>query len=71
MHLNAVTVPVITSIGVECTFWPEDDGWKGCCTGLGITVPGGNFNEAKKNMANALQAYISSVLRDRGAKIAA
>ena len=71
MQLNAVTVPVITSSAIECTFWPEDDGWKGCCAGLGITVPGGNFEEAKKNMANALQTYISSVLRDRGAKIAA
>ncbi|GAC1438154.1 MAG: hypothetical protein NVS1B11_35750 [Terriglobales bacterium] len=71
MQLNAVTVPVITSIGVECTFWPEDHGWKGCCTELGVTVPGGNFEETKKNMEEALREDISSVLRDRGAKTAA
>ncbi|GAC1439298.1 MAG: hypothetical protein NVS9B5_34810 [Terriglobales bacterium] len=71
MQPNAVTVPVIASTAVECTFWPEDDGWKGSCTELGITVPGGNFEVAKKNMANALRTYISSVLRGRGAKIAA
>jgi hypothetical protein len=29
------------------------------------------FEEAKKNMEKALQEYISSLLRDRGAKIAA
>jgi predicted RNase H-like HicB family nuclease len=71
MEPNAVTLPVITPVPIECTFWPEDDGWKGACVELGVAVPGGNFEEAKKNMEKALQEYISAVLRDRGAKIAA
>ena len=71
MQPHAVTVPVITSVPIECTFWPEDDGWKGSCVELAVSVPGGNFEEAKKNMEKTLQEYISSLLRDRGAKIAA
>jgi predicted RNase H-like HicB family nuclease len=71
MQTHAVTVPVITPVPIECTFWPEDDGWKGACMELGVAVPGGNFEEAKKNVEKALQEYISAVLRDRGAKIAA
>jgi hypothetical protein len=70
MQPHAVTLPVISPSSHRMTFWPEDDGWKGACVELGVAVPGGNF-EDKKNMEKALQEYISSVLRDRGAKIAA
>jgi hypothetical protein len=71
MQPHAVTLPVITPVPIECTFWPEDDGWKGACVELGIAVPGGNFEEAKKHMEMALQDYLCSILRERGAKIAA
>ena len=71
MQPHAVTVPVIIPVPVECTFWPEDDGWKGACVELGVAVPGGNFKEAKRNMEMALREYLSSILRERGAKIAA
>src|SRR5712692_6673929 len=55
----------------ECKFWPEDDGWKGVCAELSISVHGDNFEHAKKNMKAALQAFIGSMLRERGARIAA
>jgi hypothetical protein len=71
MQPHAVTLPVITPVPIECTFWPEDDGWKGACVELVIAVPGGNFEEAKKHMEMALQDYLCSILRERGAKIAA
>ena len=71
MQPHAVTVPVITPVHIECKFWIEDDGWKGVCAELSISVHGGNFEEAKKNMEVALQACIVSLLRDRGAIIAA
>jgi predicted RNase H-like HicB family nuclease len=45
--------------------WPEEDGWKGACAELGLTVNGGDFEEAKQNMEMALQAHIGSVRRER------
>ena len=62
---HAVEVPVIASVPIECLFWTEDDGWKGACAELSVTVRGGNFEEAKKNMEAALQTCIEAVLRDR------
>ena len=71
MQPQAVTVPVSASAHIECKFWTEDDGWKGVCAELSISVHGGSFEEAKKRVEADLQAYVSSVLRDRGAIIAA
>ena len=62
---HAVEVPVIASVPIECLFWTEDDGWKGACAELSVTVRGSNFEEAKKNMEAALRTYIEAVLRDR------
>jgi len=66
---NAVKLAVTASVPMECEFWMEDDGWKGACVELSVTVHGSNFEEAKKNMATALQTAVASLLRDR--KIAA
>ena len=71
MKPHAVSLPVITAVPIECEFWPEDDGWKGTCKDLGVSVHGDNFEQAKKNMEEALKEYISTVLRERGARIAA
>ncbi len=62
---HAVKVPVTASVPVDCMFWPEDDGWSGICAELSLTVRGGNFEEAKKNMEAALQNYISSLVQER------
>jgi hypothetical protein len=62
---NAVKLEVTASIPAECEFWTEDDGWRGVCVGLSITVQGSNFEEGKKNMEAALQTTIQSVLPDR------
>ena len=71
MEPHAVNVPVIVPMHIECQFWTENDGWKGVCAELSISVRGGNFEEAKKHMEASLQVFISSLLRDRGAIIAA
>jgi len=60
---HAVKVPVIASVPVECVFWIEDDGWKGSCAELSLTVRGNSFEDAKKNMEVALQTRIEAVLR--------
>ena len=58
MQPNAVKLPVIASVPLDCTFWPEDDGWTGECTEFSVRVRGGNFEEAKKHMEADLQTYI-------------
>jgi hypothetical protein len=47
---------------MECEFSTGDDGGKGSCVDLSLTVRGGNFEEAKKNMEVALQTVIASLL---------
>jgi predicted RNase H-like HicB family nuclease len=62
---NAVKLAVTASVPMECEFWAEDDGWKGACVELCVTVHGSDFEEAKKNMEDALQAAVGSVFAIR------
>jgi predicted RNase H-like HicB family nuclease len=62
---NGVKLAVSASVPMECEFWTEDDGWKGACVELSVTVRGSNFEEAKKNMEAALQTAVEAALRDR------
>ncbi len=62
---NAVKLAVAATVLMECEFSTEDDGWKGSCAQLSVTVRGSNFEEAKKHMEAALQTAIESLLRDR------
>ena len=55
MPPHAVKMPVATSVSVECIFWPEQNGWKGACAELSISVSGTSFEDCKKNMETALQ----------------
>jgi predicted RNase H-like HicB family nuclease len=71
MPPDAVKVPVAASVPFECEFWPEDDGWTGRCPKLTVAVRGNNFEEAKKNMEEALQSRIESILRSRSGDAAA
>ena len=64
MKSEAVSLPVIAGIPVDCSFWLEDDGWSGVCERLSVIVRGGSFEEAKKNMEAALQEHIERVLRE-------
>jgi hypothetical protein len=43
MTARAVKLIVIASIPKDCSFWLEDDGWKGVCEELSLTVRGSSF----------------------------
>lgn len=48
MASEVVTMEVLASVPMKCDFSPEDDGWKGLCRSLSITVRGTSFEDAKK-----------------------
>ena len=62
MTSQVVTLEVIASIPIDCDFWAVDDGWKGLCKSLSLTVRGSSFEDAKKNMAGELQVHIERIL---------
>ena len=64
MKSEAVSLPVMACVPLDCSFWLEDDGWSGVCERLSVIVRGGSFEEAKKNMEAALQEHIERVLRE-------
>ena len=70
MTSQVVNLQVTASIPIDCDFWPEDDGWKGLCKSLSVTVQGSSFEDAKKNMATELQAQIEKLLREHPKKSA-
>ena len=64
MTSQMVNLQVTASIPIDCDFWPEDDGWKGLCKSLAVTVRGSSFENAKKNMASELQVHVEKILRE-------
>jgi hypothetical protein len=64
MTSEIVTLEVMANIPISCDFWSQDDGWQGLCKSLSLTVRGSSFEDAKKNMAGELQAYIEKLLRE-------
>jgi hypothetical protein len=71
MTSEVVTLEVTASVPIDCDFWSEDDGWKGLCKNLSVTVRGRSFEDAKKNMAGELRVEIERILREhpkRGAR---
>jgi predicted RNase H-like HicB family nuclease len=64
MTSQVVVLEVIASIPIDCDFSPEDDGWKGFCKSLSVTVHGSSFENAKKNIATELQVLIETMLRE-------
>jgi predicted RNase H-like HicB family nuclease len=69
MTAHAVKLKVIAGIPKECSFWTEDDGWSGVCEELAVTVRGSSFEDAKTEMAAALQAHIEIVLRTHSKEV--
>jgi hypothetical protein len=63
MTSQIVNLAVTATIPIDCDFWSEDDGWKGCCKNPSVTVKGRSIGDAKKNMATELQAHIERILR--------
>jgi hypothetical protein len=65
MKSEAVSLPVIASVSLDCSFCPEDDGWSGVCERLMVLVRGSSFEGAKKHMEAALQEHIERILRQQ------
>ena len=63
MAIHVVNFNVTAEPPIECDFWSADDGWKGVCKTLSITVSGNSFEDAKKNMTTELQARIERILQ--------
>ena len=63
MTSQVVNLQVTASIPIDCDFWPEDDGRKGLCKSLSVTVRGSSFEDAKKNRATE-QAHIERIRRE-------
>jgi hypothetical protein len=64
MKSQAVTLQVIAGVPLDCSFWPEDDGWSGVCERLSVIVRGSGFEDAKKNMETTLQEQVERILRE-------
>jgi hypothetical protein len=63
MAFHVVSLFVTAGTPIDCDFWSEDDGWKGTCKTLSITVSGNSFEDARKNMAAELQARVERILQ--------
>jgi hypothetical protein len=68
MTAHAVKLKVIAGVPKDCSFWLEDDGWKGVCEELSVKILGSSFEDAKTKMEAALQEHIESVLRKHSGK---
>jgi len=62
MTAQAIRLKVTASVPKDCIFPLEDDGWKGVCEELSVSVRGSSFEDAKRKMEAALQAEIENVL---------
>jgi hypothetical protein len=63
MTSQVVNLQVTASVPIDCGFWSEDDGWKGLCQSLMVTVSGSSFEDAKKNMATDYSSGTARVPR--------
>ena len=52
-----------THVSVLCKFWPEDGVWNGIAVDLPVAVFGETFEEAQRNLADALESHLSSVMQ--------
>ena len=64
MPSQAIKLKVTASVPKDCNFQVEDGGWSGVCEELPVTVRGRSFEDTKRQMEAALQAYVESVLRE-------
>jgi hypothetical protein len=54
MPSQMVNLQVNASIPIDCDFWSDDEGWKGLCKSLTVTVHGNSFE----------QVHIETILRE-------
>jgi predicted RNase H-like HicB family nuclease len=64
MTAEVVKLEVAANVPKDCTFCMEDDGWRGVCEELSVSVLGSSFEDAKRKMEAALQAHIEGLLQE-------
>jgi len=63
--MHAGSVRIIAPVPFECKFWIDSDGWHAVADGLEISAQGSSFEDTKRNMESALNAYVQSVVQTR------
>jgi hypothetical protein len=64
MPTHAVRLSVVAPVSFECSFWTEDDGWKGSCEALSLVASGTSFEAAKASLSLLLKAQVEEVMRE-------
>lgn len=64
MSSHAVRMKVVAPVSFECSFWMEDDGWKGLCEMFSLVAYGTSFEEAKTSLSMLLKEKVEAVLGD-------
>jgi hypothetical protein len=64
MPTHAVRLSVVAPVSFECSFWAEDDGWKGSCEALSLVASGTSFEAAKSSLSLLLKALVEDVMRE-------
>lgn len=64
MSAHAVRMRVVAPVTFECSFWMDDDGWKGSCEELSIVVSGTSFEDTKCAMSSVLKEYVEGMVRE-------
>jgi hypothetical protein len=68
--MHAVNLQVVARVPCDCRVWLDADGWTGACEGMGLTVHGGSFEDAKRGLETGLQEQVERVLRQHGNALA-
>jgi len=68
--MHAVNLQLVAKVPCDCAFWLDADGWTGVCKQVSVTVRGGTFEDAKRNLETALQAYIERLISQHGNSLA-
>jgi hypothetical protein len=62
MLARAVQLRVVTPLTFECSFWMEDDGWKGSCQSLSLNASGATFEQTKSEMIALIKAHVEMII---------
>ena len=60
--MHAVNLQLVARVPCDCAFWLDADGWTGVCEQMSVTVRGGTFEDAKRNLETALQEYVERLM---------
>lgn len=63
--MHAVSLQLFLRMPFHCSLWLDaEDGWTGVCERMSVTVRGGSFEDAKRNLEESLQERVERILRE-------